>query len=225
MLLVHGTSLPVAHLAIRQGLRPRGKSECRWGGFPTSPDVVYLTNAYGLFYAINAADDSDQEVCLIEIDTDVIEKMMVADEDTLEQTYRMNRKNPLYPLDFDPAWNTAKRTQWFAKNLIIGKTLGYDHKWSLKKMGNCAHFGSIPKDAITRIVSIQNVNHMWWLQFFDPTITMANFIFLGEQYRTSQLVLMGRMEEAIEFSGPANRDYVWWLENLIHPNRKVIYER
>jgi len=217
MRLVHGTSLKVVEKIIQSGLTPRGKRKSLWE-VPSNNQSIYLTNAYGLHFAINA---SDKHGALIEVDTsELTPEYLFADEDALEQTYRTNRLALPEELRELPM---KQLTEWFSKQLQQAKMLGYDHVWSLRALGNCCYMGGIPEKAVTRIVQISDLNKSWWISFFDPSISLANYKYVGDQYQMSQMVLMGRTEEAIE-NTHNQKDIVDLirLEELIAPYRKIL---
>ena len=217
MRLVHGTSLAVVDKIIQSGLTPRGKRKSLWE-VPSNNQSIYLTNAYALHFAMNA---SATDGALIEIDTsDLPQEYLFADEDALEQTYRTNRTAPPEELQQMPM---RELTEWFSKQLQQAKLLGFDHVWSLRTLGNCCYMGGIPESAVTRIVQIKDLNKAWWIRFFDPTITLANYKFVGKRYQQSQMVLMGRTEEAISHTHDQQTiiDLVK-LEELIAPYRKIL---
>jgi len=217
MRLVHGTSLEVVDKIVKAGLTPRGKRKSLWE-VPSNNQSIYLTNAYALHFATNA---SKQHGALIEIDTaELSPEYLFADEDALEQTYRHNRAALPEELKEMPM---RQLTEWFSKQLQQAKMLGYDHVWSLRTLGNCCYMGGIPESAVTRIVQIKDLNKAWWLGFFDPSISLANYKFVGEKYQQSQMVLMGRTEEAIEHThNKQDISELLRLEELISPYRKII---
>ena len=59
MRLYHGTSTAALGGILRGGIHARGKRKTEWDrdGFPSKDFLVYLTTAYPLFFAQNAAQN------------------------------------------------------------------------------------------------------------------------------------------------------------------------
>lgn len=202
MKLYHGTSERVARLAMAEGLFPRSESgvSSTWEDHPSSPNHIYLTTAYAGYFAMNATED-DERWAIIEIDSDLLpdpgdgEYFLYPDEDFLEQATRQQ--------ELPEGWGVngatmEVRTAWFRENLFR-----FGHVWeeSIEFLGNCAHEGVIPPDAITRVsfVDPKGNPHMA-LMACDPMITLTNYRFCGEKYRSLVRWLMGEEADARAFS-------------------------
>lgn len=221
MKLVHGTSKRFLKDILRNGIRPRENSPSMWE-VESNREMVYLTNCYALHYAVN----SSRDFCiLVEVDTNLIPNSkfnLMADEDALEQAWRIN--NSIFP--FEPEGGTMEeRTKWFSDNLEIAKIHGFDHEWSLKVLGNCAHKGTIPPKAITKIVEY-DIKGGWWLGFFDPTITIMNFIVMGDYYKTCQKIMMGETVDPTIAKGVSEtflNGNLEKFENFLKSRSKVLF--
>jgi len=195
MKLYHGTSEAVARLAMTEGLRPRserGDAESVWTEHPSSADHVYLTTAYAPYFAQAALDigGSGGRMAIIEIDTDLLpdgEDSLVPDEDWLEQATRGQEIPDEWSL---PADDMAARTAWFRDRLYW-----FAHLWdkSIEGLGNCAHEGTIPPDAITRVSFIDpaKIPKQTLYMIGDPSIGLLNYRFTGAKYRTLTRWFMG----------------------------------
>lgn len=194
MKLYHGTSESRARRALIEGLRPRGEREGedtdRWNGCPSSGDHVYLTVAYAPYFAA-AASGEDERWAIIEIDTDLLPDGMdalVPDEDFLEQATR----NETPPKEWGlPTEGMEARTEWFRDRLHW-----FAHLWeqSVDNLGNCAHEGSIPPEAITRVVFVDPArpeNKAAVFMACDPSISILNYRFTGSKYRALTRWFMG----------------------------------
>lgn len=192
MKLYHGTSESVARLALTEGLRPRsdrGEAESLWAGHPSSADHVYLSAAYAPYFAAHATEAPDR-MAIVEIDTDLLpdgEDSLVPDEDWLEQATRGQE----IPEDWSlPADDMAARTAWFRDRLHW-----FAHLWgkSVEGLGNCAHEGTIPPEAITRVSFIDPATTPKGILFMvsDPSISLLNYRFVGAKHRNLTRWFMG----------------------------------
>ena len=201
MLLYHGTSAAVARLALKEGILPRADLddlEGNWKDNPSNPFLVYLTSAYALYFAMAASGDED-EVAIIEVDTDKLPGVMLPDEDFLEQASRTQ------DLPSDPFWDELRemksmeqRTRWFRNNLLC-----FQHVWedSVKGLGNCAHMGVIPPAAITRVSFYKpSSNRGVTMMSLDPAIAIMNFRFCGAKYEALTQWVMGEEVNPLAFT-------------------------
>lgn len=201
MLLYHGTSEASARLALQHGLVPRDELGVgsHWDACPSSGGHIYLTSAYAGYFARHATLQSlaPQRWAIIEIDTDLLPDLdaLVPDEDFLEQATRSQE------LPEDWGVNGASmedRTEWFRENLG-----DFAHLWedSISALGNCAHEGVIPPEAITRVSFIDpEANPSMTLMASDPMITLMNYRFCGPKYRALIGWFMGDEVDAAAFS-------------------------
>lgn len=208
MRLYHGTTESVARKAMTEGLLTRedrgGVDGDRWEGCPSSEKHVYLTAAYAAYFASVACGDGDERLAIIEIDTDLLPDGtgdLMPDEDFLEQATRGQAP----PQDWDlPAEGMEERTKWFRDRLHW-----FSHLWerSVEGMGNCAHEGSIPPEAITRVAIIdprRPENKAAIFMAADPSISILNYRFMGGKYRALTRWFMGEPmteEDALHLVG------------------------
>jgi len=164
MKLYHGTSALYLESILDQGIQPRLTRPSNWEKCPSREDVVYLTNAYGFFYAAEAAKES--AMLIVEVDVDLDD--LLPDEDWLEQ---VSRKPDDLPRDM------LARTWAYRDALDQYGEYAID---SLAGLGNAAHLGPISKDQITGMAVISDDAFSF---AFDPTICLANYSIMGEYYR------------------------------------------
>jgi hypothetical protein len=181
--LYHGTSAKNAHLAAFEGIHPRGKhGRTNWKRtVESNPDAVYLTDAYPLYFAINAAKDDD-DYAVIQLDTEKLDQLwLVPDEDVMEQVGRGRD---------DVKGNMKQRTRWYRKRM--NQNLATDNwKVSLQAMGTCASARApIPPEAITRIAYVPRDAVQLAMEAGDAMIVLANYRFCGAEIsQPDQLVV------------------------------------
>ena len=184
MKLYHGTSESAVTKILSQGfIKPRGKGRGNWKHtVDSNPDAIYLTDAYAIYFAGNAAKlDKNERLAVIEIDTEKLNPFWMApDEDFLEQATRKQAGENLAPTNKPMKF----RTRWYRKRL-----LNFTPSWqlSLEHMGNCTYHNHIPTSAITRIAFIEPDAYarMIWMAGLDPMITIMNYRIMGLKYRNS----------------------------------------
>lgn len=206
MKLYHGTSERWAREIWRHGLWPRAdlETEGNWSHtVESAEDCVYLTVAYAPYFAFCAAEDKERWA-IVEVDSEQLdEDALLPDEDFLEQVLRQQK-------EFDDHWlwdefheleTMEDRTRWCRDHAHVLSS------WqeSLNGIGNCAHTGHIPPEAITRIVLFdpweEREGHKWArLMAVDPSISVLNFQLVGEKYRALTDWFMGARVDA-EFCG------------------------
>lgn len=201
MKLYHGTSERVARLAMTEGLCPRFESgvESVWEDHPSSEHYVYLTVAYAAYFAMQATEKGERWA-IIEIDTDLLPDdgtgcdHLYPDEDFLEQATR----NQELPEDWGLNGASMEvRTEWFRANLWR-----FGHLWedSIKGLGNCAHGGVIPPEAITRVsfVDPKGIGAMRFMAA-DPMISLMNYAFCQHKYKALTRWFMGDTVDPADF--------------------------
>ena len=177
----HGTTATVARASLTEGLRPREEteSEGQWEECPSMASMVYLTTTYPGYFAMNAAAPGlkDGELpAIVEVDLEELWDLdLYPDEDFLEQCSR--GVEGVVP----PGFTTMKeRTAWYRDNIDR-----FQHLWkkSMEYLGNVAHCGTVPPEAITRICVFDPAKApwlgMWWM---DPSITPLNFMIMRHKY-------------------------------------------
>lgn len=171
MKLYHGTSSEHLMDILKNGIRPRGIREGNWEKCPSRPDCVYLTDAYGFFYAGSTIDDKGT-MCIIEVD--VPTDGLLPDEDFVEQAMRHD-----VDTEQDPDYNVLAATWAIRDNLEA-----YRKYWdaSLLGLGNVAYQATIQPHQITRYALVDDTA---FLMAFDPVICLANYGLMGAYYRNS----------------------------------------
>ena len=176
--LYHGTTTKHLGKILKQGITPRHNRPSNWDKHPSRNDMVYLTNAYAIWFAQVATKENESPVVL-EVLAD--EKRLYPDEDFLEQATRslsnwqeFHRENTL-----------AEKTKMFRDNLL-DDWQDQTNK-SLQHLGNASHKGTIKLKNILRYV-VLNKDPLF--AFGDPSITIQNYFILGPKYRKQCLVDM-----------------------------------
>lgn len=155
MKLYHGTSEQNYKEIMSQGkLKPRRDSKRdNWNtSVKSRDDMVFLTNAYPLYYAVNAIADKDWDTMhikpafavIFEIDTDQLDqKMLCADGDALEQIKRHDKN------ELPGSWSIAKRKAYYHENC-------HKYRWdqSIQISGLCAYQGSVKRESFSRVALI-----------------------------------------------------------------------
>ena len=177
MILYHGTRASCARI-LDEGIRPRGRRPGNWQHTVTSSaQTVYLTTCYGLYFAAHAASAGgiQDDAIIVELDTDRLDlASLVPDEDVLEQALRGRDQ---------VRGDLKRRTRHYRR---LAATLGGTDYWreSLAAMGTCGHLGTVPVEAITRVVLVpQNLVVQYMLRAYDPVINLMNHQVMGERYR------------------------------------------
>jgi hypothetical protein len=170
MKLYHGTSTRYLEKIMQGGLRPRGRKKGNWGHtVEGSSDCIYLTVAYAHHFALESLKDKRERCVIVEIDTNLLDThWLVPDEDALAFHNKKDSNKSLIELS----------EEYKHRLLEFAGTKAWEA--SINLMGNCAHFGRIPEEAITRIVSFSREGV--WL-FSDPSISPLNYQIMGDYYR------------------------------------------
>lgn len=175
MLLYHGTSRAALPAILQDGIKPRGKKgKSNWKhSVESNPNCVYLTEGYGLYFAINAGKDLT-DLAIVEVDTDRLSFVdLLPDEDAIEQVSRGHD-------DLPKNWDMVRRTRHYRRRMV-----DYGGKWptSIKALGTCCHYGTLPTSAITRVATLDLTGNMPLRFACDPTISTANYAIMGGYYR------------------------------------------
>jgi hypothetical protein len=200
MKLYHGTSAAIARKALDEGLLPRrdtGRAS-HWTECPSREDLVYLTTAYAGYFACNATDELEPwGIVEIDTDTDLLELLdnLVPDEDWLEQGCRAA---PDLPTAYR-ALDMEGRTAYWRERLT---RLGYLWEQSVESLGNCAHVGPIPPEAITRVAIFDpRSNPNIAITAVDPTISILNYRICQGKYHALIRWFMGEEVAVEDFYG------------------------
>jgi hypothetical protein len=163
------------------GIKPRGRRRGNWKEAPSHPEGVYLSDSYAPYFAMAAARKGRGAV--IEVDTEkMIASFLLPDEDFLEQASR-NQEG-----DVIRDWPITARTKWYRERLWNYSAYA---GMSLEKLGTCAYMATIPSAAITRVATFDLAKDPQLALVFDPTITLLNYRFCGEQYKRLTAHLFG----------------------------------
>lgn len=184
MKLYHGTGERAAKLALVEGIKPRGEhGNSNWKRtIESNPNGVYLTDAYPLYFAFNAVKDGER-AAVLEIDTDRLQEFfLVPDEDVLEQAGR--RVDGI-------SGSMKQRTRYYRSQQKL-HIASDTWKKSLEAMGTCTYLGTIPPEAITRVVYVDpKLAPTLVLSATDAMIILANYRFCGPKYRNLTNMLFG----------------------------------
>ncbi|MBY3433385.1 hypothetical protein HFN89_04315 [Rhizobium laguerreae] len=223
MRLYHGTSSKHLDAILEHGLTPRGERKSNWQAVSAS-DRVYLTDAYGMYFAQSSREKASEDLVIVEIDTDLLPdpSALHADEDAAWFIFQHGALERRFR---PPAGMTDGHEQamHFSRMLRPLADAGIGYEKSMELLGNCSHEGSIPPSAITNVVRYSAADGPWWLSFHDPVISVSNYRFHGSEYRATQLVVVGRLDEARQveqmFPGFLDLDAV---ENMCALRRTVV---
>lgn len=206
MKLYHGTNGTWVQNILKVGIEPRGKRRYRnnWGHADTVPSnakCVYLTNSYAPYFAFNASRGKKPMCGVVEVDTDLLDKAnLYPDEDFLEQGSRAVA---------DPVPGTMQQrtfyfrehqfefdSSWVLNDPEDGETTWWES--SLKYLGTCSYHGTIPVSAITRVVVWPHKPNIRLKFVWDPSITILNQKFMGDQYKALTAKLFGDEPDGLE---------------------------
>lgn len=192
--LYHGTSERHLDSILRDGLKPRGRKRGNWTGYPSISGHVYLTAAYAGYFATVAAKKGERalivEVCLED------DSRLYPDEDFIAQALAAKANRPISDYHGE-----------------VTRTIAYYRDYaqaSLDGLGNASHRGVIPPLAISRYVVIDTAKQLDTVIIaLDPVISMLNYHFCGEKYRSINSWFFGdRPEFDLGFAGQDNESYV-----------------
>ena len=182
----------------REGIKPRSAGAAsNWDHTASSsPDAVYLTSAYALYYARHCQAPGD--VAILRIDTEQLEPgRLVGDEDAYAQTRIV---------DLD-RMDLQERTVYWRERLAQTSAAT-----SLKILGNCAYLGTVPPQAIVgvRLLAPDEAQRLT-LGVHDPVIVPVNYHLFGRQYEAFHAWLAG---EPTDFDAE--------FEEVLRPSRPVM---
>lgn len=172
--LYHGTSA-AAWQAIRRGgaLLPRGEGSGNWSHTVRSHEaVIYLTSAYGLYFAACASRQGSEGVVL-QIDVDTLEGPLLCCDEDAYALLDLKRANP------------GKSVNELAQSAKEALPVGLEYAAaSLQVMGNCGYYGTIPLEAVTRAVAVDwSTNPQLAHAALEPVISPQAYRFMGAYYR------------------------------------------
>lgn len=178
--LYHGTSALALASMVRDGIRGRAHHGItNWKAtIESNEETVYLSDAYALFFAVNA-ERGNEGGAILEINTRGLDpRLFQPDEDFLEQASRG------HPVIGGPSWlseskDMQRRTRWFRKH---AKMIPFA-RVSLECMGTVGYAGVIPWKAVKRVALLSHEQLMHASIIWDPTISTLNYKFVGERHR------------------------------------------
>ena len=175
MKLYHGTAERYLNAILEDGIMPRRMASIdgNWDQTLSRPDMVYLGEAYPIFYALHAADGDKAVVIEIELD-EMDEAFLYPDEDFIWEALKQKVPHPE----------------------VIKTLLNYQHHWrdSLERLGNCCHRGVISPDSFTRYCIFDQRERPKLAMQIDPSICMANYFIMGQYYRDFVAYFFGDRE-------------------------------
>lgn len=185
--LYHGTNGRWLNNILRTGIEPRGNRAARdnWKHVEhrSNRKCVYLTDSYAPYFAHNACDPAreGEVAAVIEIAVDRLDPdALYPDEDFLEQVSRGQ--------DGDDRSMSQRTLSYRRRQFEFRETISPDYPlwWqaSVKYLGTCAHRGTIPVSAITRVVTYPYKANLRMALVWDATITLINQKVCGGWYRT-----------------------------------------
>lgn len=209
MKLYHGTSAKHLESILGKGIQPRGRRKGNWKEFPSRKDMVYLTNAYAPFFAVQSSED--HKALILELDLDRLDMDKIyPDEDFIAQALAMQTKRPL-DVVHDEIRETLENFQHHSMD-------------SLNALGNCSHKGRIPASAITRycLVDFEKRPDLA-IMSMDPSISIMNYRFCGGKYRSVISWLFGDRAD-FELGVGGNEMWIEMIESQQPGYRESIKE-
>jgi hypothetical protein len=192
--LYHGTSERHLGSILRDGIKPRGRKRGNWKPYPSIAGHVYLTEAYAGYFATVAAKKGERalivEVCLED------DSRLYPDEDFIAQALAAQNKRSI-EVYHDEVVKTIACYRDYVQASLDG-------------LGNVSHRGVIPPPAISRYVLVDTKKQSDVIMLaLDPTISLMNYRFCGEKYRTINSWLFGdRSDFSLGFAGQDNEAYL-----------------
>lgn len=206
--LYHGTSSIHLDSILRDGLKPRGRKKGNWESYPSRSDMVYLSSAYAPYFAINSCKKGEKAL-ILEINTSKLEvSNLYPDEDFIVQAIAMNEKQ-----DLDDIHNDIRDT-----------IENYQHHYldSLGGLGNVSHMGKVPSGAISRYILLDyDKRSDLGMMVLDPCISLLNFKFCGNRYRSIISWLFNDRKD-FEIGIGDNETYIELLERNQPGYRKIL---
>jgi len=220
----HGTGERAARRALKHGILPRRMSgkKGNWKHTVSSnPSMVYLTTAYAPYFASATTNPDRERPAIIEIDLDALDQdALYPDEDFIEQGLRGKK--------LGTSDDIHKRNLYIIKHIEE-----YRENWklSLEKLGTVCHRGIVPASAITKVVAFDPKKNIdIFRDTLNPTITLANYRFCGEKYRSMTRWFMGEEVDALSVAFgvevPAHAaEEIPWANEAIKATREALANR
>lgn len=208
MKLYHGTSGKHLESILKKGIQPRGRRKGNWKEFPSRKDMVYLTNAYAPFFAIQGTKGK-QKALILELDCGKInEENLYPDEDFIAQAIAQQKGCGIEDVHDEVRENLES----------------YQHHamLSLEHLGNCSHKGKIPNLAVSRYCLVDCSKRTdLSIMSLDPSISLMNYRFCGEKYRSVISWLFGDRKDFMLGVG-GNEVYIELGEKCQPGYRKIV---
>lgn len=188
MLVYHGTTLSAWNSIQVDGITPR--KDARPSNFleiPSNPDTVYLSDTYAPYFAFGTANASGDSAVVIELDSsDLNPKLLVADEDALEQVSRLS--NDKLPRSMGMVERTLYYRSMTSQYALLG--LGFD--WSMDRMGTGGYRGRISPCHFRRVAIIPpRGGRELPMQFLDCQVSVLNYMIMGRKYKAMTKAIFG----------------------------------
>jgi hypothetical protein len=202
MLVYHGTTSRHLDAILREGLCPRSDGgPGNWEDYPSRPDMVYLTQTYAPYFALAAIEEGEQPV-ILEIDlASLDESALYPDEDFVVQALCRQLDESIEELH-DGVRECLEDYQHHAMD-------------SLQGLGNICHMGPIPASAITRYCRVDlSLQPDFFAVAGDPCISLLNFKFMAEKYRSVTAWLFGDRPDYLIGIGPNEMQFAIFESQL-----------
>lgn len=196
--LYHGTSYKNLASILKNGIRPRGKRKGNWKEYPSRPDMVYLTNAYAPFFAIQSCKGKEKAL-ILELDPLFLDqKSLYPDEDFIAQAIATQQN-----LSIEDVHCSIRETLEEYQHHAVD---------SLNGLGNICHKGIVPLCAISRYCIIDTKERPdLGMAAIDPSISIMNYRFCGSRYRSIVSWIFGDRPD-FEVGFGDNKQYIEMVE-------------
>lgn len=190
--LYHGTDKSRLQSILANGIQPR-QDEGNWGHTVISrPNMVYLTDSYAFHFSMHCMSDDDfkpgSDYPAVAIEVWVDEDKLYPDEDWMAQSVMQYCKQNSIPMNRTLCELTDEQEPLAHKDLW---------QFSLEKLGTVAHYGTIPKEQISRIALIWDWKFL--LAAFDQQVSLIAYHVLKERHR---LFMRMAFDEIYEVTDP-----------------------
>jgi hypothetical protein len=196
--LYHGTNAKNLNSILSKGIQPRGKNGGNWESFPSRPDMVYLTTAYAPFFAIQSCKKGEKAL-ILEIDMGKLKsRNLFPDEDFIAQAVAIQTNQAIEDVHEG----------------ICESLEDYRHHYidSMNGLGNVSHKGIVPVGAVSRYCLIDTEKRSdLMIMSLDPSISLMNYKFCGERYRSIISWLFGDRPD-FEIGIGGNETYLELME-------------
>lgn len=208
MRLYHGTSSKHLDDILENGIRPRGRRKGNWKEFPSRKDMVYLTNAYAPFFALHGSALGEKAL-ILELDSGKIDEgNLYPDEDFIAQAIAQQKGCGIEDVHDEVRDNL----ELYRHHAML----------SLEHLGNCSHKGRIPSQAVSRYCLVDCSKRTdLGIMSMDPSISLMNYRFCGEKYRSVISWLFGDRKDFLLGVG-GNEVYIELVERCQPGYRKIV---